>query len=115
MPADLEFVVRETRNWFAHSPLKRLQYRDLFAAINDGGMPQNLVQLVRTRWLAWANAIDVILKQWLELQTHFSNHVASLKPSDKSTIGRKLYECLKNETHYLLLLFLRHITKELND
>ncbi|KAK3928048.1 Zinc finger MYM-type protein 6, partial [Frankliniella fusca] len=63
MPADLEFLVREKRNWFARSPLKRLQYRDLFAAINNGAMPANLVQLSANRWLAWSRAIYVVLDQ----------------------------------------------------
>ncbi|KAK3919981.1 Zinc finger protein 862, partial [Frankliniella fusca] len=74
MPAELEFLVRETRNWFARSPLRKLQYRDLYSAINNGKMPPALVQLVKTRWLAWAKAIDVVLAQWVELRQHFINH-----------------------------------------
>ncbi|KAE8740759.1 hypothetical protein FOCC_FOCC013727 [Frankliniella occidentalis] len=114
MPADLEFLVRETRNWFARSPLKRLQYRDLFAAINDGAMPANLVQLSATRWLAWSRAIDVVLAQWLELKTHFGIQAASLKPTDKCTIGRKLCELFKAEENRLYLFFLQPLTKALN-
>ncbi|KAK3916460.1 hypothetical protein KUF71_006234 [Frankliniella fusca] len=114
MPADLEFLVRETRNWFARSPLKRLQYKHLFAAVNDGDMPANLVQLSTTRWLAWGRAIDVILSQWLELKTHFGLQAASLKPGDKCTVGRKLNELFHAEENYLYLCFLKPITKDLN-
>lgn len=114
MPADLEFMVRETRNWFSKSPLRRLQYRDLYAAINDGDMPMNLVQLVQTRWLAWSRAIDVILSQWVELKTHFANHIRTVPASEKSTIGRKVNDCFQNESNRLLLLFLKPITAELN-
>lgn len=114
LPAELEFMVRESRNWFAHSPLRRLQYQDLHSAINDGAMPQKLVQLVQTRWLAWSRAINTILNQWLELKTHFSNHVLSLTPSEKRAIGRKLHECYQNESFHLFLLFLKPVTEELN-
>ena len=114
LPADLEFLVRESRNWFARSPPKRLQYKDLYAAINEGDMPQNLVQLSETRWLAWGNAVEVVLKQWLELKTHFNNHAHSLKPSDKCTIGRKLNDLYQTEINRLYLLFLKPITSEIN-
>lgn len=114
LPADLEFMVRETRNWFSSSPLRRLQYRDLYAAINKGDMPKNLVKLAATRWLAWGKAVEVLLQQHLELKTHFQAHVSSLKPSDKSTIGRKLHDCFRNEQFHLILLFLRPITAEIN-
>lgn len=113
MPADLEFLVRETRNWFAKSPLKKQQYKDLFAAINDGDMPAALVQLVRTRWLAWARAIEVVVKQWLELKTHFQNHCLANSPDEKSAIGRKLRDCY-SDANYLLLLFLLPITTRVN-
>ncbi|KAK3908822.1 Zinc finger protein 862 [Frankliniella fusca] len=114
MPADLEFLVRETRNWFARSPLRRLQYRDLFGAINNGAMPANLVQLSATRWLAWSRAIDVVMSQWLELKTHFGIIAGSQKSSDKCTVGRKLSDLYRNEEHKLYLLFLQPITKALN-
>lgn len=35
LPSSLEFLVRETRNWFACSPLRRANYADLFYLIND--------------------------------------------------------------------------------
>lgn len=113
MPADLEFLVRESRNWFAKSPLRRLQYRDLYAAVNNGKMPVTLVQLVRTRWLAWAKAIEVVINQWLELKQHFINHCLIPDPSEKSVIGRKLKDCF-SDPNYLCLLFLKPITLELN-
>ncbi|KAK3921139.1 LOW QUALITY PROTEIN: Zinc finger protein 862, partial [Frankliniella fusca] len=113
LPADLEFLVRETRNWFAKSPLKRLQYKDLFAAINDGAMPQALVQLVRTRWLAWGKAVGVILSQWLELKTHFQVLSNQNDPNEKCFVGRRLSECF-SEPNYLFLLFVHPIATEVN-
>ena len=74
----------------------------------------NLVQLVKIRWLAWSKAIDVILGQWVELKTHFANHIRTAPASEKSTIGRKVNDCFQNESNRLLLLFLKPITAELN-
>jgi len=113
MPADLEFLVRKSRNWLANSPLKRIVYDSSYAAINRGDMPKRLVQLVKTRWLAWAPAIDVLVFQWLELKTHFNMHAGSLRPSDKCTIGRKLNELFNDDSTLLLLLFLKSITMEI--
>lgn len=48
LPADLEFLVRESQNWFSKSALRRSQYEALYAVINDGDMPKNLVQLSAT-------------------------------------------------------------------
>lgn len=113
LPADLEFLVRESRNFFSKSALRRLQYQALYAAINDGNMPTNLVQLSATRWLAWGKAIDVVVSQWLELKTLFDTHVRSLNPRDKCTISRKLRDLFQDECNLLYLLFLKPITTEL--
>ncbi|XP_043472704.1 uncharacterized protein LOC122505265 [Leptopilina heterotoma] len=113
LPADLEFLVRESRNWFSKSALRRSQYEALYTVINDGDMPKNLVQLSATRWLAWGRAIAVIVSQWLELKTHFDNHVRSINPSEKCTIGRKLRDLFQDECNLLYLLFLKPVTAEL--
>jgi len=113
MPADLEFLVRESRNWFALSAKRRIEFEQLYSAINNGAMPLKLVQLVKTRWLAWDRAIQVQVKQWLELKSHFNLQVGSLKPSDKCTIGRKLRDLYYDESNLLYLLFLKPITAEI--
>ena len=108
-PAELEFVVRESRNWFAHSPLtvRRLQYEDLHSAIRLSMMePCQRSSCSLCRRDAWSKAIDTVLNQWLEVKTHFRNHFLSLKPSEKSAVGRKLHKCYQNESFHLFLLFL---------
>jgi len=114
LPADLEFMVRESRNWFNISPLQHQNFECLCATINDGAMPRRLVQLSKTRWLAWSKAIDVIIDQYLELKTHFDIQVRSLNSSDKCTTGRKLRDLYFDEENYLYLLFLRPVTNKLN-
>lgn len=36
LPSCLEYLLSETRNWFAHSPLGMKVYQTLFETINDG-------------------------------------------------------------------------------
>ncbi|CAI6357227.1 unnamed protein product [Macrosiphum euphorbiae] len=52
LPSTLEFLIRESRNWFSHSSLRQITYQSLFAALYDGKKPPKLVQLSTTRWLA---------------------------------------------------------------
>ncbi|XP_018400832.1 PREDICTED: uncharacterized protein LOC108778209 [Cyphomyrmex costatus] len=114
LPADLEFLVRESRNWFANIPLRRIQYESLYSAINKGDMPLKLVQLVKTRWLAWSKAINVLVEQWLELKTYFNIHLVEHLPTNINHFETLQYltpdECLNpcpNRVDFFkLLLFL---------
>ena len=75
LPMSLEYLTREIYNWFACSPLRRLEYKQTFDLINTGldkNSFKQFVQLSYTRWLSRYNAINTILRQWLELQTRFS-------------------------------------------
>jgi len=76
-------------------------------------MSLKLVQLAKTRWLAWSKAINVLVDQWLELKTHFNIHVHSLNPSDKCTIGRKLRELYNDEANYLYLISQTNLTRSI--
>ncbi|XP_026293825.1 uncharacterized protein LOC113217939 [Frankliniella occidentalis] len=112
LPEDLEFLVRETRNWFASSPLRRQNYEALFKAMNDGDMPLKLVQLSGTRWLAWSRALAVITAQWDELKAHFDQLIPTLRASDKCVKGRRLHALFQDPCNRLYLLFLKPITAE---
>lgn len=72
LPSSLEFLVREIRNWFSHSSLRQLRYRDLFQTLYEGKQPPRIVRLLTTRWLAWYGCIKSVLDQWLPLKTHFN-------------------------------------------
>ena len=90
-------MIRETRNWFAHSPLRRLEYKSLFEAINDENRKMHkLVQLSNTRWLAWEGAVKRILEQYLELETHFG--ITTYNVSDKCTTDVGYCSCAVYQT-----------------
>lgn len=111
LPSCLEYLLRETRNWFAHSPLRMKIYQTLFETINDGKKPLKLTQLSATRWLAFYEAIKTNINQWLELKTHF-NMVQSL---ERCYTARELAAMYNDDTNLLYLLFLCSILKEVTN
>lgn len=113
LPSSLEFLVRETRNWFANSPLRRAHYSDLFNLINDNNKAfLNLVQLSTNRWLAWEGAVRRITYQWLELKTHFEIMAAG---KEKCYTARILCSMFKDPANHLYLTFLKSILHEVNE
>ncbi|KAH0554261.1 hypothetical protein KQX54_008993 [Cotesia glomerata] len=61
-PSNIEFLLQNSRNWFAHSSLRLNTYHDLYEKMNAGKKPSKLVQLAPTRWLALAGAVTSNLK-----------------------------------------------------
>ncbi|CAD6216933.1 GSCOCG00011369001-RA-CDS [Cotesia congregata] len=57
LPSNIDYMLRETFNWFKRSALQRKKYLDIYNTINDGGDPLQLVQLSGTRWLARGQAV----------------------------------------------------------
>ncbi|CAH0403832.1 unnamed protein product [Chilo suppressalis] len=100
LPSCLEYLLRETRNWFAHSPLRMKVYQNLFETINDGKKPLKLTQLSATRWLAFYAAVNTNINQWLELKTHYN----MIKSSEERCYTARVY-----------LLFLCPILKEVTN
>ena len=70
MPAHLDFMVRESYNWFSHSPKRLLQYRELRKCITDE-VPLKLRQLSATRWMSRYECIRRIIDQWDALKLCF--------------------------------------------
>lgn len=109
LPANLEFMLRETVSWFSYSPLRKLEYARLYETINgEGKKLKQLVKLCPTRWLAFYNCIKVILDQWLELKTCFE--MAGV--SEKCHSARTLNAMFKDDTNLLYFTFLKPILKE---
>jgi len=72
LPRNIDYLIRETYNWFCHSTLRQAQYENLYMAINDGHDPLKIVRSCETRWLSIESAVSFVLNQWLELKTLFS-------------------------------------------
>lgn len=106
IPRNIEFLIRETYNWFAHSAKRKNQYQEIYETINCGEAPLKILQLCDTRWLSIEPAVQRILAQWKELTLHFG------LVSDRCYTADLLYSMFKDESNYLYLLFLRSV---LND
>lgn len=108
LPRNIEFLIKETYNWFAHSRLRQARYRNLYKAINDIHNPLKIVQSCDTRWLSIVPAVGRILEQWTELKALFE--IARL--NEKFFTAQILYEMYCDDTNLAYLTFLHPVLKE---
>lgn len=110
----IDFLLRETFNWFKYSTIRKAKYKKIYDLININEKENkfyNFVKLSETRWLARYNCVKVILDQYLELQTFFSMVVND----EKCYTTRLLCAEYKNEINKVTLLFICPILKQLNN
>lgn len=106
VPASLEFMVKETHNYFAHSSMRQTAYRNVYcegSVAQEGAEPLKLISPSGTWWLAIADCIEHILSQYQPLKTHFSN------VSEKAYAVRLLKEMYLDERNRAYLMFLEPI------
>lgn len=63
LPRNLEFLIRETFNWFSHSSQRRKSYKQLYNLINVGDDPLKITSVSQTRWLSIESAVSRIHTQ----------------------------------------------------
>ena len=101
LPSNLDYMIRESYNWFRRSALRKKSYADLYRAINDGKDPLQLIPLSSTRWLARSNCIKRILDNWDSLKLHFQ-----LASSDCDRyLAKELYNMYSDPINELYLVF----------
>ncbi|EFA13101.1 hypothetical protein TcasGA2_TC012970 [Tribolium castaneum] len=103
---NLEFLVRETYNWFQHSSSRQIVYKRMYQAINDGSDPLKIPGA--TRWLSIELAVTRICDQWLELKTHFQ----IVREKEKCYTAEMLYSMYSDDLNYAYLCFLRPVLSE---
>jgi len=108
LPRNIEYMIRETYNWFSHSSLRQAQYKNLFKAINEGHEPLNIVKACDTRWLPIETAVSRISNQWLELKTLFG--IAKLK--EKCYAADILHNMFVDDRNLAYLKFLHPVLEE---
>ena len=72
LPRSVEYLVRETYNWFSVSPKRREAYKAIYETINCGEKPLLITKVCATRWLSIEPAVSRILDQWEVLKLHFA-------------------------------------------
>lgn len=108
LPRNIEYIIRETYNWFAHSSLRQAEYKNMYKAINDGHDPLKIVRSCDTRWMSIESAVARILHQWTELKTLFG----IAKNKNKCYAADILYEMYNDPDNLAYLTFLQPILEE---
>lgn len=112
LPSSLDFLAREIFNWFSVSSLRTLNYKKTFDLINTGNDAQKyrqMIQLSRTRWLAFYDVVKRLLEQWVELKTHF--RIAC--DAEKCYTARIIRDMLDDDCNRLYLVFLKPVLSEI--
>lgn len=98
--------IRETYNWFSHSPKRGDEYKDIYETINCGEQPLKILRSSDTRWLSVEQTVTRILSQWEELKLHFSLNKYNCFTAEL------LHSMYEDERNRLYMCYLRSI---LND
>ncbi len=72
LPSCLDFLLKETYNWFSTSTNRQSAYEQLYKEFYDED-PLKIVHLSVTHWLSRYYAIDRIINQWEVLRLHFNS------------------------------------------
>lgn len=116
LPCNIEFLLRETRNWFSHSALRKVNYESLYKSLNSGLNPRKLTQISATRWLVFHQAVKRTVEQWNELKTHFNDiAISNDREVNNSFTARTLANMLNDNCNLFYLHFLNSILREVNE
>lgn len=108
LPRNIDFLVKETYNWFSHSTKRQIKYKSIYKTINNDSEPLKIPKVCDTRWISIEPAVKRILQQWDELKLHFS----IVREEEKCYTSEVLYEMYKDPVNKLYLLYLKTILNE---
>lgn len=108
LPRNIEYLVKETYNWFSHSSKRQIAYKNIYSTINEGKQPLQITRACDTRWLSIEPAVTRILKQWEELKLHFSIS----RNSENCFNAEMLYKMYSDPVNKLYLLCLRPVLRD---
>lgn len=108
LPTSIEYLLRETYNWFSHSSLRQLQYKQVYEALHDGDEPLKIPQMAATRWISIEPVVKKILGQYDSLKAHFN----IARTNEKCYAAETLYNMYADLACKLYLIFINSV---LND
>ena len=108
LPAHLDFLVRESYNWFSHSPKRLIHYRELHKCLTNEVLTK-LRQLSATRWMSRYECITRIIDQWDALKLCFQ--MASSN-DERCYTARQLASMYQDPRNYIMLIFLEGTLKD---
>ncbi|KAE8288359.1 hypothetical protein D5F01_LYC12228 [Larimichthys crocea] len=109
LPSNVEYMIRETYNWFAHSAKRQSDYNSVYKTINDGGCPLKFISSSSTRWLVMSDCIERILEQEDALKLHFG----LVSSAEHCYAARLLNDMYSDKSNSLYMHFLRPMLMEI--
>lgn len=106
---EIDFLLKETYNWFKNSSLRVSKYKKIYDLINVGKKFAKLTRLSATRWLSRYQAVEKILSQYLELETFFNINA----DKERCHTAKILSEAYKNKENKVILTFIKPILKQI--
>ncbi|CAH2084734.1 unnamed protein product [Euphydryas editha] len=108
IPRNIEFLIRETNNWFCLSPSRQDAYKEIYEKINVGERPLKILKICATRWISIEPAIARILDQWDELKLHFQMS----QTAENCYTATMLYSMFQDQRNKLYLIYLKSVLTE---
>jgi Domain of unknown function (DUF4371) len=108
IPRVIEYLIKETYNWFANSSGRQAAYREIYQLINNGHNPLKIVRACKTRWLSIETAVSRIVAQFIELKLHFS----VVRMQDNCYTAEMLFGFYSDLSVQAYLIFLKIILAE---
>ncbi|XP_031328721.1 uncharacterized protein LOC116159845 [Photinus pyralis] len=71
LPPEIDFLIRETYNWF-QSSVRQIAYVNVYKTLNNDETPLKILRMSDTRWISIEPAVKRILDQWETLKDHFN-------------------------------------------
>ncbi|XP_076028603.1 zinc finger protein 862-like [Oratosquilla oratoria] len=102
LPIIVDFVVRETHNWFSTSPKRTNEYQAIYRVL-ENSVPKKVPGLAGTRWLASLEAVSIIIDQWEALKLHFDLSASK----ERCYTAKTLSDAYRDDQNKLYLLFVR--------
>ena len=126
LPSNIEYMIRVSHNWFAHSFQRLSAYREVAelvgfsncleveeegepGGLTDEARPLKLISPSETRWLVIADCLERILSQYDALSAHFL--IAYQK--ERCFEAKQLHSMFKDEQNRLFMLFVHPLLKDL--
>ncbi|XP_076062362.1 zinc finger protein 862-like [Oratosquilla oratoria] len=109
LPIIVDFVVRETHNWFSTSPKRTNEYQAIYSVRKQNTVPKKVPGLAGTRWLTRLEAVSIIIDQWEALKLHFDLSASK----ERCYTSKTLSDAYRDDQNTLYLLFVRKTLKEI--
>ncbi|XP_078724825.1 uncharacterized protein LOC144942051 [Lampetra fluviatilis] len=110
LPNHLEYLVRETYNWFFHNKKHQLEHKDLFKSLNSGENPLKMTQTGNVRWLGTYEAVSHIVSHWDTLSKIFE----MAKINERCFLAEQLHRLYTDSYNKQYLVFLKHELMDLH-